>query len=416
MRAALYYRRADFARASTLRSGGTRSLRRCPGETRQARRQPPRLHRIRCGCGCRGRRRRRCGPARSRRTSPQQRVARKRRTGARSRPGVIGCGGRGTGAAVNFLDAGSEPADHGARRRVPRSRRPTRGSSSRSSAARRFRTAGCFTGFDAYQKLLASDVDVVLHATPPHFRPVHMAAAVDAKKHLFLEKPLGGRRARREARDGDGRARGQPRPEHDDRHAAAPRVSAHGDVQAHPRRRHRRHPSPCARSATRARCGIASPQPAWSDMEYMIRDWVNWTWLSGDIIVEQHIHHLDAMLWVMGKTAGRARPAWARGCAGQTGDQYDFFSIDYKFDNGVHLHSTIRQLNGCANDRRGSRRRHEGARRTSTGSSTTSSGKQIWKYDGPMNDALVQEHADWVDGDPRATSRSTPRRRRRSRR
>ena len=92
------------------------------------------------------------------------------------------------------------------------------------------------------------------------------------------------------------------------------------------------------------------PQPGWSDMEYMIRDWVNWAWLSGDIIVEQHIHHLDAMLWILGKTPVSAVGMGAR-VRRKTGDQYDFFSIDYTFDDGVHMHSTIRQLNGCANGR-----------------------------------------------------------------
>ena len=92
------------------------------------------------------------------------------------------------------------------------------------------------------------------------------------------------------------------------------------------------------------------PQPGWSDMEYMIRDWVNWAWLSGDIIVEQHIHHLDAMLWILGKPPVKAVGMGAR-VRRKTGDQYDFFSIDYAYDDGVHMHSTIRQLNGCANGR-----------------------------------------------------------------
>jgi predicted dehydrogenase len=151
------------------------------------------------------------------------------------------------------------------------------------------------------------------------------------------------------------------------------------------------------------------PQPGWSDMEYQLRDWVNWTWLSGDIIVEQHIHHLDAVLWVLGKT-----PIKATGMGGRarrrTGDQYDFFSIDYEFDNGVHLHSTIRQLNGCANERQ---EVLVGTRGSASldGVIYDLSGRPTWKYSGPENISLVQEHVDWITairtGKPVNTARDT---------
>src|SRR3990170_4115287 len=136
------------------------------------------------------------------------------------------------------------------------------------------------------------------------------------------------------------------------------------------------------------------PQAGWSDMEYMIRDWVNWNWLSGDIIVEQHIHHLDSMLWVLGKPPVKATGMGAR-ARRRTGDQYDFFSIDYEFDGGARMHSTIRQLNGCTNQRDEA---IVGTKGTATfdGAIYDLAGKQIWKYSGPENDPLVQEHVDWV--------------------
>jgi predicted dehydrogenase len=151
------------------------------------------------------------------------------------------------------------------------------------------------------------------------------------------------------------------------------------------------------------------PQPGWSDMEYMIRDWVNWNWLSGDIIVEQHIHHLDAVLWVLGKT-----PTKAVGMGGRvrrnTGDQYDFFSIDYTYDDGVHLHTTIRQLNGCANERDEVFVGTKGSA-SLDGVIYDLSGKQIWKYDGPQGNSLVQEHVDWITairtGKPVNTAKET---------
>ncbi|MFO7998858.1 MAG: oxidoreductase, partial [Bacteroidales bacterium] len=90
-----------------------------------------------------------------------------------------------------------------------------------------------------------------------------------------------------------------------------------------------------------------TPRPGWSDMEAMLRDWVNWNWLSGDHIVEQHMHNIDVINWFTGK-----HPVKAVGFGGRhrrrTGDQYDFFSVDFLYDNGMHMHSMCRQIDGCA--------------------------------------------------------------------
>ena len=81
----------------------------------------------------------------------------------------------------------------------------------------------------------------------------------------------------------------------------------------------------------------------------MIRNWVNWTWLSGDHIVEQHVHNLDVMNWFTG-----THPVKAVGIGSRlrrvTGDQYDNFSVDFTFENGIHFHSMCRQINGCVNN------------------------------------------------------------------
>ncbi len=103
--------------------------------------------------------------------------------------GLIGCGGRGRGAALNFLDAGpnlqiTALADVFPDR-VAKAREILNGQRGQDIPESRG-----FTGFDAYKKLLDSGVDLVIHATPPHFRPMHMAAVVDARKHLFMEKPV----------------------------------------------------------------------------------------------------------------------------------------------------------------------------------------------------------------------------------
>jgi len=306
--------------------------------------------------------------------------------------GLIGCGGRGRGAAVNFLDAGPNLqivalADLFPDR-VDEARKLLKETRGQDIAESR-----CFTGFDAYQKLLDSGVDVVLHATPPHFRPMHMAAVIDARKHLFMEKPVsvdvpGAKMVMQTAErasslglsimTGTQLRRDLPRIEVYKR----VRDGAIGDIRA------------VRAIRNQGALWYRVPQPGWSDMEYMIRDWVNWAWLSGDIIVEQHIHHLDAMLWVLGKTPAKAVGMGAH-VRRPTGDQYDFFSIDYEYADGVHMHSTIRQLNGCANVRE---EVFVGTKGTANldGVITDPSGKQIWKYEGPTNNALVQEHADWV--------------------
>jgi len=306
--------------------------------------------------------------------------------------GLIGCGGRGRGAAVNFLDAGSNLQITALADVFP-DRVATAREHLNSQRGQQIAESGCFTGFDAYQKLLASGVDVVLHATPPHFRPMHFAAIVDARKHVFIEKPVAVDvpgvqavmlTADRAASLGLSVMTGTQLRRETARMEVYKRVrdGAIGDIRS------------VRAIRNQGALWYRLPQPGWSDMEYMIRDWVNWAWLSGDIIVEQHIHHLDAMLWVLGKTPIKATGMGAR-ARRTTGDQFDFFSVDYEYDNGVHMHSTIRQLNGCGNERQ---EVIVGTKGTANldGLIYDLAGKQTWKYDGPPNDALVQEHVDWV--------------------
>ena len=320
--------------------------------------------------------------------------------------GLIGCGGRGCGAAANFLDAGSNLqivalADL-FEDRVTEARRLLKEKGQDIPESR------CYTGFDGYQKLLASDVDVVLQATPPHFRPLHVAAVVDARKHLFMEKPVAvdvpGVKSVMDTAEratsvglsimtGTQLRRELPRMEVYKR----VRGGAIGDIRS------------VRAIRNQGALWYRVPQPGWSEMEYMIRDWVNWSWLSGDIIVEQHIHHLDAMLWILGKPPVSAVGMGAR-VRRTTGDQYDFFSIDYAYDDGVHMHSTIRQLNGCANGRDESIVGTKGTANLD-GVIYDLSGKPVWTYDGPTNISVVQEHVDWVTairtGKPVNTAKET---------
>lgn len=323
------------------------------------------------------------------------------------RAGLIGCGGRGRGAALNFIDAGpslkvTALADV-FQDRTDETRRLIAKERSQEIAESR-----CFVGFDAYQKLLDSDVDVVLHATPPHFRPQHFAAAVEAGKHVFLEKPVavdavGVRSVLETGKKASARGlcvmTGTQMRRERARIETVNRVAdgAIGQIAA----------IQCFRN--QGALWYRTRQEGWSDMEYMIRDWVNWAWLSGDHIVEQHIHELDQIVWFTG-----AYPVKAVGMGGRarrvTGDQYDFFSIDYEFANGVHMHSMTRQVNGCANVRRQVLVGTEGIC-DCDGKIYDLKGNLIWAGEGPKTNALVQEHVDWVTairtGNPINTAEET---------
>jgi myo-inositol 2-dehydrogenase/D-chiro-inositol 1-dehydrogenase len=339
----------------------------------------------------------------------QQTVTPKAPDGRPLKAGLIGCGGRGRGAASNFLDSGSglqivaladvfeDRVKEG--RKLLKERR-----------GQDIPDSKCYTGFDAYQKLLADGgVDIVLHATPPHFRPEHAAAAIAAGKHLFMEKPVSvdvpGAKAIMDIADqatskGLSIMTGTQLRRDLGRMEVAKRVrdGAIGDLRA------------LRVIRNQGALWYRVPQPGWSEMEYMIRDWVNWGWLSGDIIVEQHIHHLDAVLWVTGQTPVKATGMGAR-ARRRTGDQYDFFSIDYEYPGDVHMHTTIRQLNGCANERYEMFVGSKGSADLEKTAIYDLAGKEVWKYSGPSNDPLVQEHVDWVtairSGKPINTARET---------
>jgi predicted dehydrogenase len=262
--------------------------------------------------------------------------------------GLIGCGGRGTGAARDFLSAGPN-LEIVALADCFRDRVDSCRENLREEMGVEVPEEGCYTGFDAYERLLEAEVDVVLLATPPYFRPEHFEACVDARKHVFMEKPVavdpvGARSVMASARTADGLG-----------------LSVVTGTQ-------RRHQADYLENFRRVTLGAIGDvvsaccywngqvpwwrerQPDWSDMEYMVRDWVNWTWLSGDHIVEQHVHNLDAVSWYLGD----AHPEKAVGFGGRwrrpSGDQYDFFSIDFTFENDVHVHSMCRQIAGCANN------------------------------------------------------------------
>lgn len=266
--------------------------------------------------------------------------------GPELKAGLVGCGGRGTGAALNFLDAGPNLKIH-ALGDVFRDRLEGCRQRLREQKGVEIAEENCFVGFDSVEKVIDAGVDIVMLATPPHFRPEHFAAAVAARKHVFMEKPV--------AVDPVGVRTVL---------AAAKRAEALGlCVATGTQRRHQRDYVENYKHVVDGAIGeivaancywnqgmlwYRTRRSGWSDMEYMIRDWVNWCWLSGDHIVEQHVHNLDVINWFTG-----SHPVKATGVGGRhrriTGDQFDFFSIDYVFENDVHVHSMCRQIDGCAN-------------------------------------------------------------------
>ena len=213
--------------------------------------------------------------------------------------GLIGCGGRGTGAAMNAAQADPDVqitalcdvfAD-----RIASCRTALQ---TQLGARRQVDDAHCFDGLEGYQKLIDSGVDVVLLCSTPYFRPDHMEAAVKAKKHIFCEKPI--------ATDVAGSLRVLKACEAaaaDDLNVVSglcwrydPAVlevmrrikdGAIGEIRA------------IQENYLTGTLWHRGNRPEWSPLEYQLRNWLYFTWLSGDLIAEQHIHSLDKSLWLM---------------------------------------------------------------------------------------------------------------------
>jgi len=247
------------------------------------------------------------------------------------RVGLIGCGGRGTGAARDCVGSSKgveivAMADmfeerlrmslQTLRRNMPDHVKVTEDS--------------CFVGFDAYEKVLACNVDMVILATPPHFRPEHLKAAVEANKHVFMEKPV--------AVDPVGVRSVIASSEL----AKEKRLSIVAGTQnrrsaAHIEIMKRVHDGAIgeivAGHSYRLQAGVwVKPrQPGSSDMEWQCRNWYYFVWLSGDFPVEMVIHGIDLVNWAMGSPPVKAIAIGGRisRTAPEYGNIYDHFAIEY---------------------------------------------------------------------------------------
>lgn len=261
--------------------------------------------------------------------------------------GVVGCGYRGTGAAINFLNSGPN-VEIAALADIFPDRVEACRTQLKEQKGIDISPDQCYSGINSFEKLMECDVDVIILATPPHFRPQHFEACVKAKKHVFMEKPVAvdpvGVRsvmvsAEKAKMLGLSVVTGTIKRHQEDYIETFRRVANGqiGDIVS-------------ANSYYNVgKLWHRNPRADWSELENMIRNWVNWCWLSGDHIVEQHVHNLDTVNWFVGKHPVKALGFGARHRR-ITGDQYDMFSVDFVYDKEVHYHSMCRQINDCSNN------------------------------------------------------------------
>jgi predicted dehydrogenase len=308
--------------------------------------------------------------------------------------GLVGCGGRGAGAAANAFEAdahtrltavGDAFADQ--------AQRAVKLLKDKYAAQVAVDADHCFAGFDAYEKVIGSGVDVVLLATPPHFRPLHLKACILAGKHVFAEKPMA---------------------------VDAPGVRSVAETCEKAKQQGlnvvsgfmNRHDTAIKQTMQRVRDGaigriialqetynVGPPwfrnrdrQANWTEMMYQMRNWYPFTWLSGDHNVEQHIHSLDKAAWAMDDEP----PQRAWGSGGRQvrseitlGQIFDHHCVTYEYANGVRLYSHCRRQAGCDNDVSDI---FLGTRGICDLSKGRIEGQNPWRYQGPKNNSYVTEH------------------------
>ena len=287
--------------------------------------------------------------------------------------GLVGCGGRGTGALLDAVGAATKviyPQSGYHTEDVAQGAKIERKDikvvaladlfEDRLAACNRQLTKlgvdvpkkTCFTGFEAYKQLLAvPEINYVILATPPHFRAMQLMAAIEAGKHVFIEKPAAvdvpgvkmvmeaGKLAKQKNL---GIAAGTQRRHMKNYQETIKRIKdgAIGDIVY----------AKCYWNG--GQIWVIDRQEGWSDLEWQLRNWNYFTWLSGDHIVEQHVHNLDIMNWVLG-----AHPVKAvSGLGGRQvrvgerhGHIFDHFAVEFEYPEGVSMLSQSRQINGCQN-------------------------------------------------------------------
>jgi predicted dehydrogenase len=311
------------------------------------------------------------------------------------RVGVVGCGGRGTGAAIDCLNA-APGVEVVAMFDLFMDRIESSLTAIKEKHPDKVKVIPerMFTGFDGFKKLSAlPEVNLVIMASPPGFRPMQLKAAVEGGKNVFMEKPVGvdpvGIRSVLASSD-----------------LAAEKGLA---IVAGTQRRHQARYLELMKRIHEGAIGelvggqcywnqgdlwVKQREPNMSEMEWQCRNWLYFSWLSGDHIVEQHVHNIDVINW-----AFQALPVKVMGMGGRQartgpefGNIYDHFAVEYEYPNGVRVMSMCRQTKGAA-DR--VEERLVGMKGAAFGYGEIQSAAP-WKFEGEETNPYVQEHTDLI--------------------
>ncbi len=310
----------------------------------------------------------------------------------RMKVGVIGCGGRGTGAAQDCVKASPDVEIYALGDLFPERLAACRDRLKKLGEQFNAADERCFTGFDAFEKVLGSGVEMVILAAPPGFRPSHFKAAVAAGKHIFTEKPVcvdpTGYRTFVAAAD----------------EAAQKKLC----VVAGTQRRHEIRYRECVKQIKDGAIGdIVSAQCYWvggpvhhrgeqkpgmSDIEFHCRNWYNWTWTCGDHIVEQHVHNIDVINWVMGTPPLKCMGVGGRQARQEKGNIWDHFAIEFEYPNDVRVASYCAHFDGI----KGRVTEQAEGTRGKSNCSTRIWGEKAWQFQGENPSPYVLEHVDLV--------------------
>ncbi len=311
--------------------------------------------------------------------------------------GLVGCGGRGTGALMNVIEADSR-TQVTALADAFRDRVDITVEALKTEHLDNYKVTeeSIFTGVDCHEKLVNADVDIVLLATPPHFRPAQMEAAVAAGKHVFCEKPVavdvpGARRVLAACEEAESKGlsvvSGLCWRYSEGVNEVIDRIQggAIGDVRA------------IETNYLTGTLWYRTPPKGveWSSMENQLRNWLYYAWLSGDHTAEQHIHSLDKALWVMGDVPpvschaiggrlARSEEKW--------GNVYDHFGTNFEWADGRKAFSQCRQMSDCFNQTDDIVYGTDGIAKILSFSIQNAKGE--WKYKGPGKGSrmYVNEH------------------------
>jgi len=305
---------------------------------------------------------------------------------------LIGCGGRGTGAAFNFLDAGNglsiiSCAD------MFKDKMDNCRKNLKEKKNQEIDDKNCFLGFDSFKKAIdVPGVDLVLVCSPGLFHADHLQYAIDRGKHVFCEKPA--------AIDATSYRKYMVAV----RQAKASNLCLVTGTHL----RHHRGYVEAYRKIQEGYIGriVAGNvywsqghshylfhRPEWTDIEYMLRSQFCWIWTSGSILVDQLLHNVDVFTWF-----SHLKPVRAIGTGScqrrKNGDVYDVYSVDIEYEGGVHLHGIERQIDGCDHITgeyiQGTKGTFDNLNEKFT--ILDHDGHEIWKFDKEASKAKFKEH------------------------